>query len=118
MHCTWLATALHLQSSSPRIQLTLYRRQAQFLGNLRIPYLGRILQRHPANQFGQVARARDRAPAAEGLELDVADGVVIGVDPDLQLHDVSACGGADEPGADVGVGLGHGADIARAVVVV
>lgn len=101
-----------------RHRLTLHRREAQLLCNLRVPDLGRVLERHAAHQLGEVAGARNGAAAAKRLELDVADGVVVRVDTDLELHDIAARGGADETSADISVGLGHGADIARAVVVV
>lgn len=99
-------------------KLTLDRRQAKLLCDLCVLDPRGILEGHTANQLGQVTRTGDRATATEGLELDIANGVVVGVDTDLQLHDVAACGRANETGANVSVGLGHGADIARAAVVV
>jgi hypothetical protein len=36
----------------------------------------------------------------------------------LQLHDIAASGGADKAGTNIGIGLRHGAYIARPVVVV
>lgn len=98
--------------------LTLDRRETQLLCNLCVLDPRSILKSHAAHQLSQVAGACDRAAAAEGLELDVANGVVVGVDTDLQLHDVAACGCADEAGTDISVGLGHGANIAGTAVVV
>jgi hypothetical protein len=94
------------------------RRQAQLLGDLGVLDLAGLLQCHAAYQFGQVAGAGNGGAAAEGLELDVGDGVVVGVDADLQLHDVAASGSSDQAGTDIDIALGHGADIARAAVVV
>lgn len=98
--------------------LTLDRRQTQLLRNLGILNPGRILQSHTPHQLGQITRTCDRATAAESLELDVADGVVVGVDTDLQLHDVATCWSADESSTNVRIVLWHGADIAGTAVVV
>ena len=62
---------------------TLYRRQAQFSCNLRVPDLARILQSHPSDKLRKVRTARDGAPAAKCLEFDIADGIVVGIDFDL-----------------------------------
>ena len=99
-------------------KLTLDRRQAELLCDLGVLDPRSILKCHTADQLGQITRTGDRAAATESLELDVADGVVVGVDTDLQLHDVAACGSADKTGTDVSVGLRHGTDIARLAVVV
>ena len=98
--------------------LTLNRRQAQLLRDLRIPDRARLLERHASHQLRQIAATRDRAAAPERLELDVVDRVGGRVDADLQLHDVAAGGCADEPGSDIRVVLRHGADVARVGVVV
>jgi hypothetical protein len=103
---------------SSRCVLTLNRRQAELLCNLGVLDPRRILQRHTTNQLGQVTRASNCASAAEGLKLHVADGVVVGVDSDLKLHDVAACRCADKSSADVVIGLGHGTNISWAIVVV
>lgn len=71
-------------------------RQAQFLRDLRVADLAGLLERHAANEFGEVRTGRDGGAAAEGLEFHVLDGVGAGVDFDLQFHDVAAGGGADE----------------------
>jgi hypothetical protein len=99
-------------------KLTLDRRQTKLFRDLCVLNPCSILKRHTADQLGQVTRTGDRAAATESLELHIADGVVVGVDTDLQLHDVAACGSADETGTDISVGLRHGADIARLAVVV
>lgn len=92
--------------------------QAKLLGNLGVLDAAGLLEGHAADELGEVAAAGNGGATAEGLELDVGDGVVVGVDLDLQLHHVAASRGADETGADVVVALLHAADIARVVVVV
>jgi hypothetical protein len=91
------------QSSSQ--SLTLDGWQTEFLCNLGIPDLGGVLQRHSPHQLSQVTRTRNRAAAAKGLELDIADGVVGGIHPDLELHNVATGRRTDESRANVGVGL-------------
>jgi hypothetical protein len=98
--------------------LTFDRRQAKLLCNLGVLDPRRILQGHTTDQLGQIARTGNGTSATKRLELDVADGVVVGVDTDLQLHDVAACRGANQASTDISIRLGHGADIARAVVVI
>ena len=68
--------------------------QAQLLGDLGVFDLHGGVERHAADELGEVGRARDGAAAAKRLELDVRDGVGAGVDADLQLHDVAARGAA------------------------
>ena len=97
---------------------TLDRRQAKLLGNLSVLDTAGLLERHATDELGQVAAASNGRATAKGLELDVRDGVVVGIDLDLKLHDIAAGRGADETGADVAVALAHAADIARVVVVV
>lgn len=99
-------------------KLTFHRRKTQFLRNLRVLDPSGLLQRHPSDQLGQIARAGDSATASEGLELDIRDRVIIWVDPDLQLHDVAARRCAHQAGADVCVPLVHTPDITRPLVVV
>jgi hypothetical protein len=97
---------------------TLDRRQAKLLGNLSVLDAASLLERHATDELSQVAAASNGGATAKGLELDVGDGVVIGVDLDLQLHHITASRGADQTGADVVIALAHAADIARVVVVV
>jgi hypothetical protein len=52
-------------------QLTLDRREAEFLRNLGVPDLRRILQSHAPNKFSQIAGAGNGRAAAECLELDI-----------------------------------------------
>ena len=99
-------------------KLTLNRRQTQLPRNLRIPHFPRILQRHPPHKLRQITTTRDGAPASKRLELDILDALRFGVDAYLEFHYVAAGGGADEAGADCGVGFGHGTDVARGGVVV
>jgi hypothetical protein len=118
MNCQQSAITLLPPSKSKIRILTLNRRQTQLLRNLGILNPRSILKRHTPHQLGQVRGTRDRAAAPERLELDVADGVVVGVHADLQLHDVAAGRRADKSCSNVRVGLGHGTYIARAAVVV
>ena len=97
---------------------TLHGRQTQLLRDLGVPDLSGVLERHAAHEFGQVARARDGAAAAEGLELDVADRLAAGVDADLQLHHVAARRRPDQARADVRVRFRHRPHVARSAVVV
>ena len=97
---------------------TLDRRQAKLLGNLGVLDAARLLQCHTTDKLGQIATASNGRAAAKGLELDVGDGVVVGVDLDLQLHHVAASRCADKTGADIVVALAHAANIARVVVVI
>ena len=97
---------------------TLNWRKTQFLCNLSVLNLASIIQAHSAHQLGEIARAGNGRTTAKSLELDVGDGVCLGVNADLELHDISAGGRTDESRADVDVLLVHGADIARARVVV
>jgi hypothetical protein len=97
---------------------TLDGRQAKLLGNLGVLNAAGLLECHATDELSQVAAAGNGRATAESLELDVRDGVVVGVDLDLQLHHIAAGRGADETGADVVVALAHAADIARVVVVV
>ena len=48
--------------------------------------------------------ACDGRPATKRLEARIYDVAVV-IDPDLKLHDVSACGSADKPSPDVRVAL-------------
>ena len=101
-----------------RVRHTLDGWQAKLLSNLGVLDAAGLLEGHATDKLGQVAAAGNGRAAAEGLELDVRDGVVVGIDLDLKLHDIAAGRGADETGADVAVALAHAADIARVVVVV
>jgi hypothetical protein len=104
--------------SAERVELTLDRRQTQLLCNLSVLNATSLLEGHALDELGQVTAAGDGGTAAESLELDLADGVVVGVDADLKLHDIAASGGADETGTDVGVVLLHATDVSGLAVVV
>jgi hypothetical protein len=97
---------------------TLDGRETQLLGNLGVLNLACIVKAHPPDQLGQIAAAGNGGSAAKGLELDVRDAVGLGVDTDLELHDIAASWCADEAGANIEVLLVHRADIAGAGVVV
>ncbi len=86
-------------------QLTFHWWQAQLPRNLRITDFPRVLQGHAPHELGQITAARDGATASKGLELDIADGVVIRINADLEFHDVATCGSSNKPSADVGVGF-------------
>jgi hypothetical protein len=106
-------------SVSPReYQLTLDRRQTQLLCNLGVLNTTGLLEGHALDELGQVTAAGDGGTATESLELDLADGVVVGVNADLKLHDIAASRGADETGTDVGVVLLHATDVSGLAVVV
>jgi hypothetical protein len=100
------------------VKLTLDGRQTQLLCNLGVLNATGLLEGHALDELGQVTAAGDGGTAAESLELDLADGVVVGVDADLKLHDIAASGGADETGTDVGVVLLHATDVSGLAVVV
>jgi hypothetical protein len=100
------------------VKLTLDGRQTQLLCNLSVLNATGLLEGHALDELGQVTAAGDGGTAAESLELDLADGVVVGVDADLKLHDIAASGGADETGTDVGVVLLHATDVSGLAVVV
>ena len=97
---------------------TLDRRQAKLLSNLGVLDATGLLEGHTLDELGQIAAAGNGTAAAESLELDLADGVVVGVDADLKLHDIAASRGADKTGTDVGVALLHATDISGLAVVV
>jgi hypothetical protein len=74
-------------SVSPReYQLTLDRRQTQLLCNLGVLNTTGLLEGHALDELGQVTAAGDGGTATESLELDLADGVVVGVNADLKLQ--------------------------------
>jgi len=104
--------------SAEGASLTLDRRQTQLLCNLGVLNATGLLKGHALDELGQVTAAGDGGTAAESLELDLADGVVVGVNADLKLHDIAASGGADETGTDVGVVLLHATDVSGLAVVV
>ena len=51
------------------------RWQAEFLGNVCVLDLRGLVQRHPADELGEVRGRGNGASAAKGLELDVGDRV-------------------------------------------
>lgn len=66
----------------------------------------------------EVAAAGNGGSAAEGLEFHIGNGVVLGVDADLELHDITASGCTDETCADIEVVLRHRTDVSGVAVVV
>lgn len=115
---TGLVFAFFLSYLRGRSQLTLDRGQTELLCNLGVLDAASLLKGHALDELGQVTAAGDGGTTAESLELDLADGVVVGVDTDLKLHDIAASGSADETGTDVGVVLLHAANVSGLVVVV
>jgi hypothetical protein len=99
-------------------ELTLDGWQAKLLRNLGVLDTAGLLKGHATDKLSKVAAAGNGRAASKSLELDVRDGVVIGVDLDLQLHHVAASRSTDETSADVVVALAHASNIARVVVVV
>lgn len=97
---------------------TLNRWQTQLLRNLSVLNLPCLVQRHAPDQLGQIAAAGNGRTTAKRLKLDVADGIAVGVDSDLELHDVATGRRADESSPDVVVVLAHRADVARSFIVV
>lgn len=97
---------------------TLYRRKAKLLGNFSVTNPTRLVEGHPTNQLGEIARASNGATTPEGLELDVVDLVRVRVDLDLELHHITASGSTNETGANVFVTLLQGTDVTRVVVVI
>ena len=78
------------------------RRQAvERVGDVAAAHLERVVELHADDQLGDHARGRHGRAAAEGLELDVLDAVVVG-DLDVDVHHVAADGVADAADGDVG----------------
>ena len=113
-----LVFVVFFSGSTRKCRLTLDGRQTELLCNLGVLNATGLLESHALDKLGQVTAAGDGGTAAESLELDLADSVVVGVNADLKLHDIAASGGADETGTDVGVVLLHATDISGLAVVV
>lgn len=113
-----LVFVFHFSYLRGQCQLTLDRGQAELLCNLGVLDAASLLKGHALNELGQITAAGDGGTAAESLELDLADGVVVGVDTDLKLHNITASGSADETSTDVGVVLLHATDVSGLAVVV
>src|SRR5581483_5845984 len=93
------------------------RRQRQLLDDVRVLDRHHLVDGLALHELGHVARAGDRASAAEGLELGVFDDALV-ADLELQLHDVAALRRADDAGADVRIVLRERADVPRVRIVV
>src|SRR5262249_44737545 len=91
--------------------------EGELLDDLRVLDLHDLVHRLPLHQLGHVARARDGAPAAEGLEARILHDAVV-ADLQLELHPAPAVGGPQDAGPDMGVVLGKGPVVARVRVVV
>src|SRR5690242_19075771 len=69
-------------------------RQIQFLYNVRILDLARLLDRLPLQPLGREARAGDGGSTAEGLKFRIHDRAVLYFD--LQFHDIAALWSSDD----------------------
>src|ERR1019366_8806992 len=76
--------------------VNLYRRQAQLADDVGVLDGERFVDRLALEPLGRQARARDRRPAPEALELGVVDDAGRRIDLHLQLHDIAALGRADQ----------------------
>jgi len=99
-------------------ELTLDGWQAKLLRDLGVLDAAGLLKGHATDKLGKVAAAGNGRAASESFELDVGDGVVVGVDLNLQLHHVTASWGADQTSADIVIAFSHASNIARVVVVI
>jgi hypothetical protein len=88
------------------------RQAAEFVRDLLLRDGDGLLQGHPLGELRHDRRRRDGRAAAERLELDVGDAVVVDLDRDL--HDVTTHRVADLPHA---VGVVYHAHVARVVEV-
>jgi len=70
------------------------------------------------NPLGGEGAGGDGRAAAEGLEFGVFDDLGLGVDADLEAHDIAALGCADEAGANFRRALIERADVAGMFVVI
>src|SRR5579863_481064 len=73
--------------------------QVQLLDDGRVLELSSLVQGLALDPLGGQAGSGDGAAAAEGLELGVSDDTLV-VDPDLEAHDVSTRGRADQARPD------------------
>ena len=80
---------------------TLHRRKAKLLGDFSVTDPTRLIEGHPTDQLGEIARAGNGATTPEGLELDIVDLVRVRVDLDLELHHITASGGTNETSANI-----------------
>src|SRR5690606_14000830 len=93
------------------------RRQRELLDDHRVLDLLDFLDGLSLDELGDVARARDRAAATEGLEARILDDAVV-ADLELELHHVAALRRADDPRPDVRLVLLEGADVPGIRVVI
>lgn len=91
--------------------------QTKLLSNLSVLDQPRIIQTQTPNPLGHIRATGNRTPTSKRLELDVRDDPLV-VDLDLELHDVSTGGSADETGTDVSIVLVHRSDISGVLVVI
>lgn len=60
---------------------------------------------HTAHKLGQVTAAGDCTTTPKRLKFDIADGIVVFVNSNLQFHDIAASWCTDEASTDVDVGF-------------
>jgi hypothetical protein len=94
------------------------RGKAELLGNLGVLDRAGILEGHATDTLGHVRGRSDGRATAKSLELDVDNLSGLLVDLDLELHDITTGGCADETGTDEGIGLVEGSDVAGTLIVV
>ena len=109
---------IFIRSDKARKKHTLHRRKTKLLGDLSVTNPTRLVEGHPTDQLGEIARASNGATTPEGLELDVVDLVRVRVDLDLELHHITASGGTNETSANVFITFLQGTDVARVAVVI
>src|SRR5688572_16501467 len=97
--------------------MDLHRRQRQVLRDHGVLDGLGLIEGLTLDPLGRERGRSDRRATAKGLELRILD-ATIGADLDLQLHHVAAGGRADQAGADGGIALVQGADVARVLVVI
>ena len=80
------------------------RRKVQMLSDLTVLYRDGLVNMLTFDPLSDNTAACDGRPATKRLEARIYDVAVV-IDPDLKLHDVTACGSADKPSPDVRVAL-------------
>src|SRR5262245_34837263 len=93
-------------------------RQAQLAHNVRILDGQGLLNRLAFQPLRGEARARNRRPTAERLELGIVDDTSVRIDFDLQLHHVAALRSADQPRTNVRIVFRQRPDVAGMFVVI
>ncbi len=98
--------------------VNLYRRKSELFDDVGIGDGEGFSYRFALDPLGGERAGGDGRAAAEGLELGVFDDLGLGVDANLETHDVAALGCADEAGAYFGRALIERADVAGILIVI